>query len=142
MKNIPYGYKIVNGEALVDEIKANQIKELFTKYLEGYSLASAAKLANLSFNTSQIGHMLKKVIYLGDEFFPNIISREIFEQAQEERRKRATRLGRNNKAKASPKITLRTNFKMATPTKKYSNSLEQAQYLYSLIEVEEQSHDE
>jgi hypothetical protein len=136
MKHIPYGYKIVDGQALIDELKANQIKELFLRYIEGHSLASVSKITNLDFTHSQIGRLLEKVVYLGDKFFPNIISREIFEQVQEERVKRATKLGRNNKVKSIQEVAIEMSFKMGTPITKYNEPFEQAEYLYSLIEME------
>ena len=35
MGHMPYGYRIENGKAAVDDIAAEQVKELFSGYLAG-----------------------------------------------------------------------------------------------------------
>ncbi|ARD98904.1 hypothetical protein V425_01130 [Lactococcus lactis RTB018] len=141
MKHIPYGYKIVDGKVEVDEENAKQVKMLFTRFLEGDSLAAANKNCSLNFTHSQVGRMLEKGEYCGDEFYPAIISTEVFEQVQEERLKRAIKLGRLDKAKPTIVAEPTTKFKMNTCTEKFSNPFEQAEYIYSQIEREVQSND-
>lgn len=141
MKHIPYGYKIVDGKVEVDEENAKQVKMLFTRFLEGDSLTAANKNCSLNFTHSQVGRMLEKGEYCGDEFYPAIISTEVFEQVQEERLKRAIKLGRLDKAKPTIVAEPTTKFKMNTCTEKFSNPFEQAEYIYSQIEREVQSND-
>ena len=141
VKHIPYGYKIIDGKAEVDEDKAKQVKELFEFYLEGHSLASISKRIGLKRTHPQIGRMLEKAVYLGDEFYPTIISKEQFELAQEERLKRATKLGRLNRAKSTKEIAVLVDFKMAKPTKEFDDHFTQAEYLYGLIETEVKNDD-
>lgn len=43
MSHIPFGYRIVNGKAVVDDVAAEQIKALFQAYVSGDSLSEAAK---------------------------------------------------------------------------------------------------
>lgn len=43
MGHTPYGYRIINGKAVIDEQSAERIKILFQSYLTGDSLATAAK---------------------------------------------------------------------------------------------------
>ena len=45
MGHTPYGYRIEDGKAVVDEIAAEQVKELFSGYLAGLSLKGATKKA-------------------------------------------------------------------------------------------------
>ncbi|EPI2116194.1 recombinase family protein [Listeria monocytogenes] len=142
MKHIPYGYKIINGIAEIDEEKAEQVKLLFTRFLEGESLATASKSCSLNFTHSQVGRMLEKKGYCGDEFYPAIISTEIFEQVQEERLKRATKLGRLNKSKPTLAVEPTTKFKMNPCIEKFADPFEQAEYIYSQIEGEVQSDDD
>jgi len=47
MGHTPYGYKIENGKAVVDQEKSEKIKLLFEAYLPGDSLATAAKKAGI-----------------------------------------------------------------------------------------------
>lgn len=136
MKHTPYGYMIVDGKAVVDEPKATQVNMLFTKFLEGESLAKASKSCLLSFTHGQIARMLEENVYCGDEFYPPIITKEVFEQVQEERAKRAKTLGRLNKAKVNQTTEPATDFKWKPVVQKQDNPLKQAEYLYSLIETE------
>lgn len=43
MSHIPFGYRIVNGKAVVDDVAAEQIKALFQAYVSGDSLSESAK---------------------------------------------------------------------------------------------------
>ncbi len=47
MGHTPYGYRIEDGKAVVDEIAAEQVKELFSGYLAGLSLKGATKKAGI-----------------------------------------------------------------------------------------------
>ena len=114
MKHIPYGYKIVDGKAEINEENAKQVKMLFTRFLEGDSLATASKSCSLNFTHSQVGRMLEKKEYCGDDFYPEIISTEVFEKVQEERLKRAIKLGRLDKAQPTLVAEPTTKFKMNT----------------------------
>lgn len=142
MKHIPYGYKIVDGKAEIDEENAEQVKMLFTGFLEGESLATASKNCSLNFTHSQVGRVLEKKEYCGDEFYPAIISTKIFEQVQEERLKRATKLGRLNRVKPILVVEPMTKFKMKPCIEKFANPFEQAEYIYNQIEGEVQSDDD
>jgi hypothetical protein len=142
MKHIPYGYKIVDGKAKVDEKNAKQVKMLFTRFLEGDSLATASKSCVLNLTHSQVGRMLEKKVYCGDGFYPSIISTEVFEQVQEERLKRAIKLGRLGKGKPTIPVEPTTNFKMNPCIEKFADPFEQAAYIYRQIEGEVQSEED
>ena len=60
MGHTPYGYKIENGKAVVDEEKSKQIKLLFEAYLSGDSLVDAAKKAGIKTFHAGIGNIRKK----------------------------------------------------------------------------------
>ena len=47
MEHIPYGYRIENGTAVIDEMAAEQVKRMFVNYLNGDSLIKAAENAAL-----------------------------------------------------------------------------------------------
>ncbi|WP_249641526.1 recombinase family protein [Enterococcus sp. MMGLQ5-2] len=142
MKHIPYGYKIVDGKAEIDEENGKQVKMLFSKFLEGESLVTASKSCSLNFTHSQVGRMLEKKEYCGDDFYPEIISTEVFEKVQEERLKRATKLGRLNRVKPILAVEPSTKFKMNPCIEKFADPFEQAEYIYSQIESEVQSDEE
>ena len=78
------------------------------------------------------------VHYLGDSFYPTIIDKETYQKAQEERKRRATKLGRNNKQTQMRKLQIPTHFHMGEVAALHDNPMKQAEYLYSLIESESQ----
>lgn len=47
MGHTPYGYRIENGKAVIDEKKAQQIRNLYRNYLDGMALAKAAHEAGI-----------------------------------------------------------------------------------------------
>ena len=57
MGHTPYGYRIEDGKAVVDEIAAEQVKELFSGYLAGLSLKGAAKKAGIDCNHATVSKM-------------------------------------------------------------------------------------
>lgn len=137
MAHIPYGYKIENGKALLDEEKADKVKKLFQAYLQGLSLSVAAKEVGIKTYHGTIGRMLRNKRYLGDEYYPTIIDIASFEKAEEERIKRATALGRvwdETEPIEIPSLPIRFTIGIVEP--KYMNPLKQAEYAYSLIESE------
>ena len=46
--HIPYGYRIENGVAVIDEGQAEQVRTLFSGYLSGLALVPAAEAAGLT----------------------------------------------------------------------------------------------
>ena len=41
--HIPYGYRIVDGKAVVDEVQAEQVRSFFEEYISGKALKVAAE---------------------------------------------------------------------------------------------------
>ena len=137
MSHTPYGYRIVNGKAVIDEQAAEQIKTLFQSYLTGNSLATAAKKANIKVFHAGIGRMLQNKRYLGDEYYPAIIDPDTFAAAEAERIRRAEKLGRIREPKQEPEVVYPTVFRICEGTERFDDPFEQAEYAYSLIESEE-----
>lgn len=68
VEHIPYGYRIENGKAAVDETAAGQVRQLFENYLSGDSLKKAAENAGIAGNHGTIKLMLQNRRYFGDDF--------------------------------------------------------------------------
>jgi len=102
---MPIGYKLVDGKIQLDEPKAAVVKRIFADYLSGVSTSALAKrLTEMAFpnannkaswNHGSIGKILENVKYLGDEFYPQMIDAERFEQVQKRRKERCDQLGRS-----------------------------------------------
>lgn len=136
MSHIPFGYTIQNGRAVVNEEEAVKIKELFGAYLSGLSLTEAAKNAGIKRCHTSIARMLTDKRYVEDKFYPPIISRNIFEKAQLERRRRAEALGRIYEHKGNEKKCMNFRFHASMPDNLYEDPFQQAEYAYSLIKSE------
>lgn len=136
MGHTPYGYRIEDGKAVVDDIAAEQVKKLFSGYLAGLSLKNAAEKAGIVCYHATVSKMLQNKHYLGDEFYPPIIDEEIFEKAAVEKRKRAEKLGRIWEPKDVIEIDYPVKFRAKPLVQKYVDPYKQAEYAYSLIESE------
>lgn len=137
MGHTPYGYRIENGKAVIDETAAAQVRELYKKYLSGLSLMDAAKEAGLALLHSGAKRMLQNRHYLGDDFYPAIIEQDMFDAAMAELQKRSAKLGRDNRYRESTVKNPPRKFRFGDITENYDNPIRQAEYLYSLIESEE-----
>ena len=136
MRQIPYGYRIENGAAVIDEPAAERIRSLYKNYLSGMALANAAKEAGIEVTHSMVKRMLANTHYLGDDFYPALVDEETYNAAQEELLKRATELGRLDRDKKKKPVRAQTLFRIGEIKEQYDNPATQAEYLYSLIECE------
>ncbi|WP_340083772.1 recombinase [Siminovitchia sp. FSL H7-0308] len=136
MAHTPFGYQIVGGKVFVNEQEAERLKTLFKAYLSGKSMQNAGKKANINRTHSGITRLLTDERYLGNEIFPALISKEVFECAQEERHKRAKKLGRLNRKKKEERFQPSYEFLINEIEKEYDNPIKQAEYVYSLIQSE------
>jgi hypothetical protein len=135
--SVPFGYRIENGKAVIDEEAAEKIKVLFNSYLSGDSLVTAAKKAGIKAFHSGVGRILRNKRYLGDEYYPAIIDYDTFQAAQAERFIRVEQLGRIRQTEKEEEVIFPTTFHMREVTDELDDPFAQAEYIYSLIEVME-----
>jgi hypothetical protein len=132
-----YGYEIKNGAAVIDQAAAEKIRTLYQNYLSGMTLSKAAKEAGIDAWHGSVSRILENRHYLGDNFYPALIDPSTFDQAAEERMRRARKLGRTKgKSKEKPERIPPTRFHRLPSEKSFEDPKEQAEYLYSLIESE------
>ena len=134
--HIPYGYRIEDGKAVVDEIQAEQVRAFYKEYISGKALMVAAETVGLQLFHGSAGRMLRNTHYLGDDYYPAIIDQELFDKAEEERQSRAGQLGRVRELTAKEVPPVPRHFTMGRQTKVFYDPSEQAEYAYSLIESE------
>jgi hypothetical protein len=133
--------RICNGKIMHNEngdtcFPADKIKKLFEVYLSGLSLSEAAQKAGIKRYHTSIARMLADKRYVEDKFYPPIISKDTFEKAQLERRRRAEALGRIYEHKGNEKKCLNFRFHASMPDNLYDDPFQQAEYAYSLIKSE------
>lgn len=136
MEHIPYGYRIENGKAVVDETAAGRVRRLFENYLSGDSLKKAAENAGITGNHGTIKLMLRNRRYPGDDFYPSIISEEMFNAAAEELQSRAERLGRNGHVRKKRSVNVPVRFTFISAADYFEDPIRQAEYMYGLIKAE------
>jgi hypothetical protein len=85
--------------------------------------------------------MLRNKKYLGDGFYPAIVDKETFEQAEIERQKRARKLGRVYESKEQEKPEQEFDFTIGSIDEDYEDPFTQAEYVYGLIRRKECSND-
>ena len=136
MGHTPFGYRIENGIAVVDEHAAEQVQALYQSYLSGDSLRTVANKAGIDAFHAGIGRILKNRHYLGDDYYPAIIDPDTFAAVQEERFRRASALGRIRQPKEDKVSVHPTTFHIIEGAEFYDDPFAQAAYAYSLIESE------
>ena len=134
--HIPYGYRIEDGKAVVDETQAEQVRAFFKEYISGKALMVAAETVGLKLFHGSAGRMLRNTHYLGDDYYPAIIDRELFDKAEEQRQARAGQLGRVRELAPATSPSAPLRFTMGKQKKVFYDPFEQAEYAYSLIESE------
>lgn len=136
MGHTPFGYRIENGIAVIDEGAAGKLRKLYENYLSGLSLKGAAAEAGIDAYHGTAKRLLKTKHYIGDDFYPTIIDETVFLNAQAELIKRAAALGRLNRTPKEKALTAPTIFTIRDIKKHYDNPVTQAEYIYSLIDSE------
>lgn len=136
MTHIPFGYKIVDGRAVMDEEQVKQLKIIYTSYLNGKGLMDSAKEARLNSSHSSVSRLLDNKKYLGTDYYPQIIDPTTFAKIKEERTRRAEVLGRTNLIKEKEQKPLPCKFHFNVAKEEFKNPYDQAAYIYSLIESE------
>ncbi len=127
-----YGYKIINGRAVIDEQEAGLIISIFNGYISGLSMRAAAENAGVPMQHSTVKRILMQDIYIGTDYYPAIISRETFAKANGRRLYRANLHGCEKRYTAPP---IHKEFNLAATETHHNDPAEQAEYIYSLIEV-------
>lgn len=131
MAHIPYGYIILEGKAQIDPGCADQLVQFFKNYLGGLSIEAAG--ADIPLGRTSLGKILQNRVYLGDEYYPQIIDTETFEAVQDERQRRYEAHGCPSKAAPLDTVLIQTSFQMKKIKKKYSDPKKQAEYVYRQI---------
>lgn len=134
MGHTSYGYKIVNGMAVIDEIEGAAVRKLYEGYLSGLGLQAAADEAGIPVNHCQAKRMMLNRKYLGTDYYPALITEDIMEQVKAELTRRAGKLGRVFEPKEQDLPIVPTRFQFGKEEMSFDNPFLQAQYMYELIE--------
>ena len=135
LNNTFFGYKIVDGRAVIYEKDAGKVRLLYKGYLSGLSYIDAAKAVGLDLHASSVKMLMRNARYTGDDFYPEIIDRTTFDAAERERLWRCSVLGKKEgQSKEQVPGTAPQHFSFRQCLKQFRDPFRQAEYIYSLIE--------
>ena len=127
-----YGYKIINGKAVIDKQEASVIVNIFNGYISGLSMKASAENAGVFMQHSAVKRILMQDIYIGTDYYPAIISWETFAKANGRRIHRASQHSCEKRYTAPP---IHEAFDLAEAETHFNDPVQQAEYIYRLIEV-------
>ena len=101
--HMPMGYKVIDGKITVYEEHRKIVEQIFRDYDSGIATTRiAARLRELEIKNAHdkvswthvsIGKILENHNYLGTEYYPQIIGKELFDRVQKRRERRCIELG-------------------------------------------------
>lgn len=133
MKHTPYGYDIVGGAAVINEEQAANLRKLCENYLSGMSFVQAAKDVGLGMKHSGVKKLMLNPRYLGDDFYPAILTAEIAQAVEAERLRRDALYKGTRYTKEAVTTVIPTRFAMKRTAPKFRDPIKQAEYAYSQI---------
>lgn len=136
MKHTPYGYDIVGGAAVINEEQAAAIRQTCENYLSGMSMTQAAGAAGINATHSVVKKLMLNPRYLGDDFYPAILTQEISQAVEAERQRRDALYKGKRYTREDVTVFIPTAFTMRKLSTRYKDPVKQAEYAYSLIESE------
>ena len=93
IRNIPFGYCYENGRKVFEPMESEIIKELFNEYRNGKSLQQLSQELNargieylpkvVAWNKSRVRRLLEDRRYIGEEGYPVLIERGLFDEIQD-----------------------------------------------------------
>lgn len=123
MKHTPYGYDIVGGAAVINEEQAANLRKLCENYLFGMSFVQAAKDVGLEMKHSGVKRLMQNPRYLGDDFYPAILTAEIAQAVEAERLRRDALYKGTRYTKEAVTTVIPTRFAMKRIAPKYQDPI-------------------
>ncbi len=134
MANIPYGYRIENGAAVPDTVKAEKLNRFISMLLSGTSFNNAKKESGVELSAPALRVYLRKGTYQGTEYYPAIVPAGTHEMVLAELESRTQKGVR----KLPDDLPVRYRFRMERPEGPCGgNASDVAALLYSLIVPDE-----
>ncbi len=86
--HIPFGYCVVNGSYVLNEVESEAVRKIFADYIGGKSLKTIASEMKIPYNSGKqnwnlntIWRIIENRKYIGEKGYPRIISDEDFNHA-------------------------------------------------------------
>lgn len=108
VRNVPYGYTYVDGELVLHPQESVIVSVIFQQYLAGKSLLKISEDLNgkgieyrkgiTNWNKARLKRIIEDERYLGKDAYPNIISKDTYQKAQELKNAKNTQKNIDKKA--------------------------------------------
>ena len=102
----PMGYVVHDGKIVVDERQSDIVRQIFTDYDSGISTIQIARTLiengiknkndRVKWTHATVGRILENHNYLGTEYYPCVIEKELFQRVQEKREQKRKSLSHGN----------------------------------------------
>ena len=102
----PMGYVVHDGKIVVDERQSDIVRQIFTDYDSGISTIQIARTLiengiknkndRVKWTHATVGRILENHNYLGTEYYPCMIEKELFQRVQEKREQKRKSLSHGN----------------------------------------------
>lgn len=106
------------------------------------SMTQAARTAGINATHSVVKKLMLNPRYLGDEFYPAILTPEITQAVETGRWRRNVLFKGTRYTREDAEIIIPTSFTMRKFSQKYKDPVKQAEYAYSLIDAIENTESE
>ena len=130
----PYGYEIRDARAIIVPEEAERLRTLFVEFIGGSPLKTCAFESGIERTAQTCKSMLGNPIYVGTDFYPQIIEDYMFSAAQAELKRRTEKrkpMVRSKQIIANP---VRTVFEIkGTSTIPFTGQQAYAAYQYGRI---------
>ena len=133
MRSVLYGYRIENGEAVIEPREAERVRAAFDSFRKHGNLTQALRDSVIQKNHPFMSLMLANPKYKGDEFYPEIIDDNTFEEVQTKRQKKKRPASKNTDIKPGTRFRFLDYKDEELPT----DPVARATYVYERIEVKE-----
>lgn len=96
-RSIPFGYCVINGKYALNATESETVKKIFSDYIGGKSLKTIAAEMQIPYNANKaawnknmVSRVLENKKYIGENGYPQIVTRHEFEQAARIKAERTT----------------------------------------------------
>lgn len=96
-RSIPFGYCVINGEYALNTAESETIKKIFADYIGGKSMKTIIVEMTMPYikgkqtwNKNMIYRLLENKKYIGENGYPQIVTKHEFEQAAQIKKERTT----------------------------------------------------
>ena len=96
-RSIPFGYCVINGKYALNVHESEAVQKIFSDYIGGKSLKTIAAEMQIPYNANKttwnknmVSRVLENRKYIGENGYPQIVTKNEFEQAAQIRIERTT----------------------------------------------------